>query len=460
MLVDAIAQLGDRDRELWLLLESDLHDAARRDLGSRHLVDRLARIVPTLRGETHAERIALAQWGSAAMLGQARTAAEAASLAEQVAANVVELELELPGPGSLIHTLIAAERLQRAGIVIEQLLDRARASGLVWMFAGALGLRSHVARARGSFADAEADGRLAVELCRQHEARPPAMILAALIPALLERGKTDDAQELLEQADLEGTLPDAMNFNLALFARARLRLDQGRSGDAIDDLHQLAARYEQLGISRPIPPWRSLLAPAYWAEGDKRQARTWAASELTAASEWDTPRAIGIARLTLGMLTGEDAGIKQLQDAAATLERSPARLELAHALVELGAALRRDNQRNAAREPLGRGMTLAAQCGADALAERAREELRATGARPRRLILSGLASLTPSERRVTELAAAGQTNKQIAQALFVSTRTVETHVRHTLQKLNITSREQLAERLEAEVDRSTPSGSR
>lgn len=453
VLVDAIERLGDRDRELWLLLESDLHDAARRDLGSRQFAKRLARIVPTLRGETHGERIALAQWGSAAVLGQARTAAEAASLAEQVVANVGELELELPGPGSLIHTLIAAERLQRAASVIEQVLERARASGVVWMFAQALGLRSHLARARGSIADAEGDGRLAVELCRQHEARPPAMIVSALIPALLERGKTDDAQEVLEQADLEGTLPDAMNFNLALFARALLRLDQGRFRETIDDLHLLAARYEQWEISRPIPPWRSLLARAYWAEGDKRRARTWAASELTAASRWDTPRAIGVARLTLGMVSGEDTGITQLQDAAATLERSPMPLELAHALVELGAAFRRGNQRKAAREPLGRGMTLATRCGAYALAERAREELRATGARPRRLVLSGLEALTPSERRVAELAAAGQTNKRIAQALFVSTRTVETHVRHALQKLNITSREELAGNLVAEVDR-------
>jgi DNA-binding NarL/FixJ family response regulator len=110
------------------------------------------------------------------------------------------------------------------------------------------------------------------------------------------------------------------------------------------------------------------------------------------------------------------------------------------------------NQRKAAREPLGRGMTLAAQCGADALAERAREELRTTGARPRRLMLSGLEALTPSERRVAELAAAGQTNKQIAQALFVSTRTVETHVRHALQKLDITSRDQLAQHLDAAGD--------
>jgi DNA-binding CsgD family transcriptional regulator len=459
VLVDAIEQLGDRDRELWLLLESDLHDAARRDLGSRQSARRLAPIVATLRGETYAERVAIAQWNSAAVLGQARTAVEAATVAEQVAASVLELELELPGPGSLIHTLIAAERLEPAASLIELILERTQARGLTVLLARTLGLRAHLARARGSVTDAETDGRLAVELCVAHDVQPAAMIPAALIPALLERGRTAEAQELLEQTGLEGTLPGAMNFNLALFARARLRLEQGRAGDAIDDLHQVGARYEKWGIGRPVPPWRSLLARAHWAKGDEREARAWAERELAAASEWDTPRAVGVARLTLGLITGGAGGIVQLKQAVATLEDSPARLELAHALVELGAALRRDNQRAAAREPLGRGMTLAAQCGADALAERAREELRATGARPRRLMLSGLDALTPSERRVAELAAAGHTNKQIAQGLFVSTRTAETHVRHALQKLNINSRDHLSQHLDGAVD-PPPRGSR
>ena len=448
VLVDAIEQLGERDRELWLLLESDLHDVARRHLGLRQLAERLARIVPTLEGETYAERVAIAQYRSAAMLGQARTAADAASLAERVAASLLELELELAGPGSLIHTLIAAERLERAESLTEELLERARTRGLTGLLAGALALRAHLARARGSITDAETDARMAVEVCSAQDAQPQAMIPAALVPALLERGRTAEAQELLEQTGLEGTLPDAMNFNLALFARARLRLEQGRIAEAIDDLHQVGHRYEQWGIGRPIPPWRSLLARAYWAAGEEREAHAWAERELAAAHEWGTPRAVGVARVALGLITGGAAGIEQLQQAAAILEGSPARLELAHALLELGAALRRANQRAAARAPLGRGMTLAAQCGADGLAERAREELRATGARPRRLMLSGLKALTPSERRVAELAAAGHTNKQIAQALFVSTRTVETHVRHALQKLNITSREQLAQRLD------------
>lgn len=92
-------------------------------------------------------------------------------------------------------------------------------------------------------------------------------------------------------------------------------------------------------------------------------------------------------------------------------------------------------------------MDRAHACGATALAQRAREELRASGARPRRLAVSGVDALTGAERRVADLAAQGLTNRQIAQALVVSQATVETHLRHVFQKLDIGSRKQLAEQL-------------
>ena len=125
------------------------------------------------------------------------------------------------------------------------------------------------------------------------------------------------------------------------------------------------------------------------------------------------------------------------------LGNSVARLEHARAMTDLGAALRRDGQRAESRELLRPALDLAHRCGALALAERARTELIATGARPRRLFLTGLDALTPSERRVAQLAAAGLPNRDIAQNLFITTRTVEGHLTHAYQKLAITSREQL-----------------
>ena len=125
------------------------------------------------------------------------------------------------------------------------------------------------------------------------------------------------------------------------------------------------------------------------------------------------------------------------------LEDSRARLELARALVDLGAALRRGNRRSESRDVLRRGLELAHRLGAAPLEATAQAELQATGARPRRLVLSGVDSLTPSERRVAELAAGGMTNRDIAQSLFVTPKTVEVHLSSVYRKLGIASRAQL-----------------
>jgi DNA-binding CsgD family transcriptional regulator len=138
-----------------------------------------------------------------------------------------------------------------------------------------------------------------------------------------------------------------------------------------------------------------------------------------------------------------------LAEAERVLAPSVARLEHAMALVDLGSALRRRGERVKAREPLGAGMELAYRCGAEPLVERAHTELRAAGARPRSVVRTGVESLTPSERRVAELAAEGRTNREIGQELFVSKSTVETHLRSVFRKLDIEARTELAERLAA-----------
>jgi DNA-binding NarL/FixJ family response regulator len=132
-----------------------------------------------------------------------------------------------------------------------------------------------------------------------------------------------------------------------------------------------------------------------------------------------------------------------LEESVETLAPSPAALEHAHSLVEFGAAIRRGGKPTAAREPLRQGLDLANRFGARPLEQRAREELLAAGARPRRTALSGLESLTPSEHRVAKLAADGLTNREIAQALFVSSKTVEVHLSSVYRKLRISSRSQL-----------------
>ncbi len=136
-----------------------------------------------------------------------------------------------------------------------------------------------------------------------------------------------------------------------------------------------------------------------------------------------------------------------LREAVTLLEASPARLELARALVDEGEALRVDRQRRAAHEPLERAADLAMACRAPALRRRAIEGLAAIGDQPRRLQFSGQDSLTASERRVAQLAVDGRSNRVIAQELFVSPKTVENHLGRVYVKLGISSRRQLAESL-------------
>jgi DNA-binding NarL/FixJ family response regulator len=172
-----------------------------------------------------------------------------------------------------------------------------------------------------------------------------------------------------------------------------------------------------------------------------------ALTELRLADECDVDRARGHALRALGLLRGGESGLRDLQAAVKAFARSPARVEHGWTQYELGAALRRANRRREARRPLDLALDLALACGAELLAQRCREELKALGARPRSVMLTGAESLTASERRVCRLASDGLKNTDIAQALFVSLRTVETHLGNSYRKLDITSRAELPQAL-------------
>ena len=192
-----------------------------------------------------------------------------------------------------------------------------------------------------------------------------------------------------------------------------------------------------------FPAWRSLAALEHHAVGETAEARTLAQEEVELARAWGAPRTLGRSLRILGLIEGGDKGIELISEAVAVLEPSPARLEHAYALANLGAALRRANHRAEAREHLRQALELAQRGGATLLAEQAHEELIATGARPRRIVQTGAGALTPSERRIAAMAAEGLSNREIAQALFVTLRTVEMHLSNAFRKLDVSSRTQL-----------------
>jgi DNA-binding CsgD family transcriptional regulator len=239
-------------------------------------------------------------------------------------------------------------------------------------------------------------------------------------------------------------VPDNAHAHWFLDSHARLRLLQGETRRGAEDMLDLGHRFETVGGRNPaLIAWRSQAALALFELGERDAAMKLVAEELELARQWGAPRALGRALRAAGVVEGGARGLTLLHDAVNVLEGSPARLEHAKALTELGAALRRSNRRSDAREPLRRAVELATICGAKPLAERAETELLATGARPRRIALRGVASLTPSERRVAQMAVEGRTNREIAQSLFVTPKTVEVHLSSAYRKLGIASRSQL-----------------
>jgi DNA-binding CsgD family transcriptional regulator len=260
---------------------------------------------------------------------------------------------------------------------------------------------------------------------------------------LLEVGSFDRAEEILSQtAPRQATdVEDAIR----LYALAELRQYQGQTAEALE----LALLAGDLG-ERHVPflgycLWRGSAALSALALGDEAQARE-LAIQVTQRAERNQVLHQRIRALRImGMCQGGEAGIELLRQAVELGRTSPPRLETIRSLIELGSALRRANERAAAREPLQQAADLATQGGATLLYERARVELAAAGGRPRReVLLSGPASLTPSERRIAEMAASGHSNRQIAQALFVTPKTVEYHLRNTYRKLDIQTRRELA----------------
>jgi DNA-binding CsgD family transcriptional regulator len=256
----------------------------------------------------------------------------------------------------------------------------------------------------------------------------------------------NEAAALLEHAELgpmQGTRPE-VRF---LHTRARARLARGESQAAIADLRACQAQ-EAFGFRNPnVLAWRSTLALAL-PDSARDEALELAELELELARKIGQPRAIGIALRARGLLSTGEQQISMLTQATTTLEASPSRLEHARALTDLGAALRRASRRNAARPLLAHALDIASRCDARALATRAREELIAAGARPRRERLSGIDALTASERRVAHMAATGMTNREIAQALFVTTKAIAGHLTHVYEKLDITGRAQLPDALD------------
>jgi len=355
------------------------------------------------------------------------------------------------GPFILATMVLAMADLDEALVLYDAAVADAVRRGSIIAFAAARTHRAEAFLYRGDLAEAEAEGREALDACDTWgmSAAFPALLAAFLADALMEQGKLDEAESVLTRGGFGEAPPGTIQPDAFLDRRARFRILSGDLQGGLDEMLAAGRHFQSLGGDNPaFMPWRSQAALALVQLGDRAEAGRLASEELELARIWGAPRALGTALRVAGVVEGGAEGLALLEESVEVLADSPAKLEHAKARTELGAALRRANQRAHAREHLRHAVELATICGAPPLLTRAGTELLATGARPRRVALSGVASLTPSERRVAEMAAQGPTNREIAQALFVTPKTVEVHLSSTYRKLGITSRSQLAAALE------------
>jgi DNA-binding CsgD family transcriptional regulator len=377
-------------------------------------------------------------------LGSAATAAE---LAERAIAVGLPQE---PHRGEnwanlALAALAVAGRFEAARRGADEILAQARARGAALTVVTISSLRALIAVRQGDLAAAQADAEAAIELAPELlGARFLVLAVSAAVLAGLDRGEAPDSLRRL--IDRTGVRYDSefTSSSQLRYASGVLHAAAGNYEAAVEELHGCALYDPAFGSENPaLLPWRSATALSLAQLGRHDEARDRAADEVCRADSFGAPYAIGIALRAHALVGPAGARATTLKAALEVLAASPARLEHARVLIDLGATFRAARQRTAAREPLLDGLALAARCGARALERRARAELAAIGIRPRTDEHVGTNSLTPSERRVAELAAAGGTNREIAQTLFITEKTVETHLGRAFRKLDISSRRQL-----------------
>ena len=401
--------------------------------------ERLAARVARLTGATPGERYAMA---IDALNRPHASAAELATVARVVRQAAPDGLLPRAALGGAAVNLINAYELDEAEAWLARIFDELRELGLPVAWTQASNIFGMCLRMRGDLPAAERRLREAYAAAVDMRLGFDRIVGAELALVLVDAGRAAEAGAVLAACDPPGPVPERMLDNVRLLARARVAEAERRDDEAIAGLLELGRRLRGWGLERPVPPWRSTAARLLAARGEGDHARRLAAEELAAARDWGGREVLGIA-LRGTALVAEPVDLGALEASVSALEVGVAQLELARSLVELGSARRRGRERSAAREPLERGMELAHRCGAAGLAERARTELRAAGARPRRLVRTGAEALTPSERRVSELAAEGRRNREIAAELYITVATVETHLRHAFQKLGVSARTQL-----------------
>ena len=397
-----------------------------------------------LPGDTPGERALLATRAVIAATSEDR--AQGAAEAARRALRRSDPGHDSPGFLTVAATvLLHVDRPDEAYDAYQRIVESCRQEHRVLSYGLSTALQSEAAYRLGALCDAVAAGTTVLELMSPEQwGRTLALPVATRIHTLLELGDLDGASAVAMAQDFPSTALETWEWNTYLCARGRLRLARDEPQSALVDLLESGRREHQWGHTNPaLSSWWVWAGRAHLVLEDSASARALAEEAVARARRGNLLPALGAG---LRLLAETESGPKRLavlEEALAVLEQSPARLELARVLIDHGSALHASGHTEAARQSLRRGLELSYTLGASVLRSRAHDALLATGARPRRPAFSGLASLTPSEVQVARLAAAGGTNREISQALFVTRRTVELHLTSVYRKLGVSGRREL-----------------
>jgi DNA-binding CsgD family transcriptional regulator len=385
--------------------------------------------------------------GSAAAGGKAGAAADAAKRALGEDGALFAEELDFTAPTLVIFTLLVSDEFEEAQRGARQALSFALERGATNEISLARALNGLVSWLGGDLSAAEADLRQGIELARL-AGLPPVILMFAplLVDVLVQRDELQAAAAELEALGaLDGAqLPPIPTFLGIFLARGHWLFEKGDYEAAIADFDRVATLADSVGFGGgPALMVTAFAVPALLALGRREEAEEWAAGALDTAEQWGPPPGVGGVLAAMAATRSGEERIEMLEEAVRLLDGSLLRASHMAALYDLGVALRRQGRRAEARVPLREAIDLARRRGAVLIARRASEELQATGEKVRSYAPIGAESLTPSERRVAELAASGMTNRQIAQSLFVTVKTVEAHLSAAYDKLDIESRRQL-----------------
>jgi DNA-binding CsgD family transcriptional regulator len=387
-------------------------------------------------------------------MGACRPATEVVELAEQALADEALIDDLRAAPmlATIAYDLAVAGRPDVAEERLRRAVQRWRArNAMIFVRAGGA-LLGMIELERGRLRDAElalrpliASDPLAAEASPLLRATP--LLIGLLVRCLVGRGRADEAAGIVRDAGLDGTMTPMVPATPMLHARGLMRVAQGDVHGARADFEHCGSRLRAEGNDNPaVVPWRSALA-AIEVDPARRCALT--EEELALAERFGAPHVVGAALAAHGAAVGGDDGLALLERAVATLEATFARLRLADACYALGSAQLEAGDPVTARAALRRAFALARELGAGPLGHAAARSLHAAGGRPGRRDEGGAGPLTPAERRVAVLAAEGARNRDIADELFLSPKTVESHLRAVYRKLAIGSRAELPQALAA-----------